>query len=169
MKGHYQLIIGGARSGKSALAEQRALASGKSCVYLATGTPGDEEMALRIDNHRRRRGDEWLLVEEPLFLAQALLANHAQDRTLLVDCLTLWLSNCLHNQTWDAQRQQLLEILPTLSGEIILVSNEVGSGIVPLGELTRRFVDESGFLNQALASICHRVTQVVAGLPQELK
>lgn len=164
-----ELILGGARSGKSAYAERRALASSKVPVYVATGWADDEEMAERIARHRADRGDGWILVEEPLHLAQALLAVDAPDRVLVVDCLTLWLSNCLHMGDWPSARDRLLSVLLQLKADVHLVSNEVGSGIVPLGPLPRRFVDESGWLHQALAGMCTRVTLVVAGLPLTLK
>jgi len=166
---HCELILGGARSGKSRLAEQRALASGLQPVYLATASAGDAEMAGRIDHHRQRRAGEWLVVEEPLALANALLQHQHDERCLVVDCLTLWLSNCLHEGCWDEQRTALLQALPELRGRIVLVSNETGLGVVPMGELTRSFVDESGFLHQELARRCHRVTLAVAGLPLDLK
>lgn len=164
-----ELILGGARSGKSGYAERRALTSGKSPVYVATGWADDEEMTERIARHRAERGEGWLLVEEPLHLAQALLAVDDPERVLVVDCLTLWLSNCLHMGDWPAARDRLLMVLPQLSADVHLVSNEVGSGIVPLGPLPRRFVDESGWLHQTLAGVCTRVTLVVAGLPLTLK
>lgn len=164
-----ELILGGARSGKSAYAERQALASGKVPVYIATGWADDDEMVARIARHRADRGDAWLLVEEPLHLAQALLAVDAPGRVLVVDCLTLWLSNCLHMGDWQAARERLLEVLPGLVADVHLVSNEVGSGIVPLGSLPRRFVDEAGWLHQALAQVCDQVTLVAAGLPLGLK
>lgn len=164
-----ELILGGARSGKSRLAERRALAGGNHLFYIATATAGDSEMAERIGDHKERRGPQWRTVEEPVRLAATLrdLARH--DRCLLVDCLTLWLSNCLHQGCWQEERDALLATLAELPGRILLVSNEVGSGIVPLGELSRRFADESGWLHQQLAQMAQRVTLVVAGLPVELK
>lgn len=165
----HQLILGGARSGKSRLAEERALASGKQLFYVATATAGDGEMVERIRIHQQRRDGSWQLLEEPVALAKLLRDHDSPDHCILVDCLTLWLSNCLYHECWEEQREQLLAVLPTLQSEVILVSNEVGSGIVPLGELSRRFADESGFLHQALAKLCGRVTLTVAGLPLELK
>lgn len=179
-----ELIIGGARSGKSSLAEARAAESGLRVVYVATAQALDGEMTRRIAHHRARRPATWGLVESPLDLAVALRRNAAPDVCLLVDCLTLWLSNLLF--AGDAARQAeagealacpllasetaaLLEILPTLPGEIILVSNEVGWGIVPANPLARLFADEQGRLNQRLASVCDRVTLVAAGLPLALK
>ncbi|NHN37250.1 bifunctional adenosylcobinamide kinase/adenosylcobinamide-phosphate guanylyltransferase [Pseudomaricurvus alcaniphilus] len=164
-----ELILGGARSGKSRLAEERARASGQQLVYIATATAGDAEMATRIHHHQARRGPEWQLLEAPLQLAATLLAEQREDRCLLVDCLTLWLSNCLHRDCWQQERQALLDAIPQLRGRIIFVSNEVGSGIVPLGALSREFADASGFLHQQLAQLCQRVTLTVAGLPLELK
>lgn len=169
-----ELILGGARSGKSALAEQRATASGLPMTYIATATAGDAEMASRIAHHRSRRPDEWRLIEEPVALATALERAAAPDRCLLVDCLTLWLSNLLFDpdhgdSRFEPELAALLKLLPTLPGELILVSNEVGMGVVPMGETTRRFVDESGRLHQRLAQLCDRVTLVVAGLPMHLK
>lgn len=167
-----ELILGGARSGKSKLAEQAAEASGLRRVYIATAQAGDDEMTQRIELHRQRRGDDWQLVEEPINLAQAL-AEQAEDGTcILVDCLTLWLSNCLFcgdDSEWQRQRLALLDVLPTLPGHIIFVSNEISMGVVPMGEVTRQFVDEIGWVHQALAEICERVTLSVAGLPHVLK
>lgn len=165
-----ELILGGARSGKSALAEKIALESGLAVTYIATATAGDEEMAGRIAHHRERRPDGWELVEEPLRLAAALQEAAATGRCLLVDCLTLWLNNVIADEAlFQRERAALLEILPALPGRVILVSNEVGMGIVPLGELTRRYCDEAGRLHQELAQICDRVTLVAAGLPLVLK
>ncbi len=164
-----ELIFGGARSGKSALAESRAGESGLEVVYLATAAAGDEEMTQRIAHHRTRRPAHWRTVEEPLQLAAALRAEATPQRCLLVDCLTLWLSNLLLGPGLEPERGRLLETLPTLPGRIILVSNEVGWGIVPMNELARRFADEQGRLNQAVAAVSDRVTLVAAGLPLALK
>lgn len=164
-----ELVLGGARSGKSRHAERTALATGAAVVYVATATAGDDAMAERIRRHRADRPADWSTVEVPLDLAGALEASAAPDRCLLVDCLTLWLSNCLGAGDWAARRQALLESLPDLPGTVLLVSNEVGQGVVPLGELSRRFVDEAGWLHQDLAAICDRVTFVTAGIPQTLK
>lgn len=166
------LILGGARSGKSALAERIAVQSGRDVVYIATAQARDDEMAQRIGHHRARRSQDWACVEEPLALATALRAHAGEGRLLLVDCLTLWLSNLLGAQdeaAFERERDALLSTLPELPGEIVLVSNEVGLGVVPLGELTRRFVDEAGRLHQSLAARCERVVFVAAGLPLALK
>lgn len=164
-----ELILGGARSGKSALAEQRARASGLFVAYIATGEAGDGEMAARIARHRARRPEEWACVEEPLRLAAALEAHAAPDRCVIVDCLTLWLTNVLLADCLAEETAAFLEILPRLPGRVLLVSNEVGGGIVPENALARRFRDEQGRLNQQVAALCGRVTLVVAGLPLELK
>ena len=168
-----ELILGGARSGKSTLAEQKAAASGLAVTYIATADPADlaedKEMLARIEHHRAQRPADWLLVEEPRYLATLLKTLAAPDRLLLVDCLTLWLSNLLHKDEVLKETQALLDALPTLPGHIILVSNEVGMGLVPLGELTRRYVDEAGRLHQKIAAIADRVTFVAAGIPLILK
>jgi len=167
-----ELILGGARSGKSKLAEQAAEASGLRRVYIATAQAGDAEMAQRIELHRQRRGDQWQLIEEPIQLAQTLKEAAREDTCILVDCLTLWLSNCLFcgdENEWPRQRAALLEALPELPGQLIFVSNEISMGVIPMGEVTRQFVDEAGLLHQALAEICDRVTLSVAGLPHVLK
>lgn len=166
-----ELVLGGARSGKSAFAQSQALASGLPVIYLATAQAGDAEMAERIAHHRAERPSDWGLVEEPLALAAALRAHAAADRCLLVDCLTLWLSNLLAagDETLTAETQALLNLLPTLPGRVLLVSNEVGQGIVPAHPLARRFRDEAGRLHQAIAQRCDRVSLVIAGLPLTLK
>lgn len=179
-----ELILGGARSGKSALAEQHALESGLAVTYIATGEAGDVEMAQRIAHHKTRRAAHWALVEEPVHLAATLRGHAAADRCLLVDCLTLWLSNLLLRgqaarqvEAGDAvdcallknQTNALFDCLPQLPGRVILVANEVGLGIVPMGAATRLFVDEAGRLNQRIAALSGRVILVAAGLPLELK
>lgn len=167
-----ELILGGARSGKSALAERLATATGEQVVYVATAQALDGEMDQRIAQHRARRPPHWHCVEEPVALAAALQAQAAEGRCLLVDCLTLWLSNLLLHpqpQMLAREREALLQVLPQLPGHVLLVSNEVGQGVVPMGELSRRFVDEAGWLHQALAAQCQRVLLVVAGLPLVLK
>jgi len=167
-----ELILGGVRSGKSRLAEEHAQASGMAVTYIATATAGDEEMRRRILQHQNRRPSNWTLVEEPLALAAALRIHAAPYRCLLVDCLTLWLTNLLCGtdpKRLQTERDAVLAVLPNLLGHIILVGNETGMGIVPQGELTRRFCDEAGILNQELARRCNRVILTVAGLPLILK
>ena len=165
------LILGGARSGKSAYAE-KLLEQSKQPLYIATAEAGDDEMQERIDHHQQQRGGQWQLIEAPIGLADAV--NTAPvEQAVLIDCLTLWLSNCLHNECWQREQQKFLEALVSRhtgnSATTIMVSNEVGHGVVPLGELSRRYVDELGRLHQTLAQQCQRVTFVVAGLPQRLK
>ncbi|HDS1734398.1 MULTISPECIES: bifunctional adenosylcobinamide kinase/adenosylcobinamide-phosphate guanylyltransferase [Pseudomonas] len=166
------LILGGARSGKSRLAEQLAEASGLAVTYIATSEPLDGEMNERVRLHRQRRPAHWQLIEEPLQLAAVLRAEAGEGRCLLVDCLTLWLTNLLmleDDQRLVAERDALLDCLQSLPGTIILVSNETGLGVVPMGELTRRYVDQAGWLHQAVAERCERVVLTVAGLPLMLK
>jgi adenosylcobinamide kinase/adenosylcobinamide-phosphate guanylyltransferase len=167
-----QLILGGARSGKSRLAERLAADSGLQVTYIATSQPVDGEMNQRVASHRQRRPDSWGLVEEPLALADVLREQAASDQCLLVDCLTLWLTNLLlldDPERLRHERDALLDIVQELPGQILFVSNETGLGVVPMGELTRRYVDEAGLLHQALAERCERVVLTVAGLPLILK
>lgn len=167
-----QLILGGARSGKSRLAERLALQSGLPVTYIATASPGDQEMYQRIEKHRSRRPSSWRLVEEPIALAQVLEQQAGEVQLLLVDCLTLWLSNlvCLEQHgVLKREVDALMELLPRLPGQVIMVSNEVGMGIVPMGELSRHFQDELGWLHQRIAEQCDRVVLTVAGLPHVLK
>jgi adenosylcobinamide kinase/adenosylcobinamide-phosphate guanylyltransferase len=167
-----ELILGGARSGKSRLAEKLAADSGLAVTYIATSQALDGEMSTRIRQHRERRPAEWALLEEPLELARVLRESASVERCLLVDCLTLWLTNLLmleDDARLLAEREALLDCLSGLPGRIILVSNETGLGVVPMGELTRRYVDEAGWLHQAIAERCQRVVFTVAGLPMLLK
>lgn len=167
-----QLILGGARSGKSRLAEQKAKDSGLSVTYVATAQAYDDEMRERIQHHQADRPADWGLIEEPLYLADRLVQIDQANQLILVDCLTLWMSNLLLNEQDDFQPQQcqkLLEVLPTLRSEIILVSNETGLGVVPMGQLSRKFVDESGRLHQQLGQIADHVVFCVAGFPMVLK
>ncbi|AXM96048.1 bifunctional adenosylcobinamide kinase/adenosylcobinamide-phosphate guanylyltransferase [Pseudomonas plecoglossicida] len=166
------LILGGARSGKSRLAEQLASDSGLPVTYIATSQPLDGEMSERVRLHRQRRPADWALVEEPLALAAVLRAEAAEGRCLLVDCLTLWLTNLLmldDEPRLAQERDALLDCLAQLPGTLILVSNETGLGVVPMGELTRRYVDQAGWLHQDVAERCQRVVLTVAGLPLMLK
>lgn len=167
-----QLILGGARSGKSRLAEQIAQDSGLKVHYVATAQALDAEMQQRIQHHQSQRPSHWQLNEEPLYLADCLQRIDAPEQLILVDCLTLWMTNLLlaDDQNLLAhQMQKLLDILPTLSSTIILVSNETGLGVVPMGELSRKFVDESGRLHQQLAQLADKVLFCVAGLSMQLK
>jgi adenosylcobinamide kinase/adenosylcobinamide-phosphate guanylyltransferase len=179
-----ELILGGARSGKSLLAEKRAAESGLRVLYLATAEARDGEMARRIAHHRERRPAEWGCAEETLHLAARLHELATPDTCVLVDCLTLWLSNLLFAgqaarqaeagepvscPLFDNETAALIELLPQLPGRIILVSNEVGWGIVPMHPISRLFADEQGRLNQQVAAACDQVTLVAAGLPLSLK
>lgn len=182
-----ELILGGARSGKSRLAEKRAIvceALGMEVIYIATAEAQDAEMAERLAHHQSSRPAHWVTVEEPVKLADILKVQAAADRCLIVDCMTLWLSALVFKGKAGAQieagkpiecalfereRQALLDVLTQLPGEIILVSNEIGSGVVPENRLARRFADEQGRLNQELAARCERVTLSVAGIPLTLR
>lgn len=167
-----QLILGGARSGKSQLAENIAQQRGIPVIYVATAQALDDEMQQRIQHHQQQRPKQWKLCEEHIFLADQLLKLDQEHQIILVDCLTLWLTNLLLAEDQDLQQQQtdkLLEILPKLKSEIILVSNETGLGVVPMGEISRRFVDEAGRLHQALGQLAHKVMFCVAGFPMILK
>lgn len=166
-----ELILGGARSGKSALAGRRAEAFAQ-VVWIATAEAGDAEMAERIARHRAERPAHWTTVEEPLRLADALRRVASADSCVVVDCLTLWLTNLLLAEDaglLERETAALLDTLPALPGAIVLVANEVGLGIVPENALARRFRDEAGRLNQRVAAVCERVTFVAAGLPLVLK
>ena len=170
------LILGGARSGKSAYAERLAQESGLPVTYIATAQVYDAEFGARIAHHQVRRPTTWKTVEVPHRLAAALNAEVAHDRCVIVDCLTLWLAQCICPEClpaegidWPTERAALLETLSTVPGQVILVSNEVGMGIVPLGEINRQFQDEQGRLNQAVAKIATEVVFVAAGLPLKLK
>ena len=178
------LVFGGARSGKSAFAERLAQDSGNDVVYVATSRAGDGEMATRIAHHRARRPPEWRTVEEHLALADVLHAQCAPGRVVLVDCLTLWLSNLMfcdgreYPEVGDIdlparfhdERAALLDALDAgLAGDVVFVSNEVGMGIVPWGAISRSFADEAGRLNQAVAARVERAVLVAAGLPLVLK
>jgi adenosylcobinamide kinase/adenosylcobinamide-phosphate guanylyltransferase len=179
----HTLVLGGARSGKSAFAENLAATSGKEVIYIATAQPGDVEMQLRIDHHRQRRPAQWITVEEPLALGKILREWDARDRVLLVDCLTLWLANLLFAESNEfpdvgsvklpevlhEQRACFLQALAQASGDVVLVSNEVGMGVVPYGAVSRCFTDEAGRLNQAVAAVCERAVLIAAGLPLVLK
>src|SRR5471030_2444722 len=177
------LVLGGARSGKSGYADRLAIESVKEVVYIATATASDVEMTARIAHHRAGRPSEWLTVEEPLALGNQLLRWSSPDRLILVDCLTLWLSNLLFSSgetypevgeitlpaLFHEQQDMLASALTKCTSDVVLVSNEVGMGIMPFGAISRCFVDEQGRLNQAMAAICDRAVFVAAGLPLVLK
>ena len=164
------LVLGGARSGKSAFAEGLVWRARGRCVHVATAEPVDAEMAGRIEAHRARRGEGWYTVEAPVELAEAIRRESVPQTCLLVDCLTVWLGNLMHHgHDVDAAREALLASLATASGPVVLVANEVGLGIVPDNAMARAFRDHAGRLNQAVAGLAGRVYFVAAGLPLRLK
>jgi adenosylcobinamide kinase / adenosylcobinamide-phosphate guanylyltransferase len=162
------LITGGARSGKSQYAERRAIELGGRPLYVATAEANDEEMVQRIAEHRNRRGTQWRTIEEPLELAEALLAEHGKTDCALVDCLTLWISNLLIRRDDKYAREkveELIEKLQQLNFHLVFVTNEVGSGIVPDNPLARKFRDLAGWTNQRVAQAANEVILMVAGVP----
>lgn len=174
-------ILGGARSGKSAHAERLAAESGLPVTYIATARVGDAEFAERVKLHRGRRPAHWTLVEAPLDLAGALREADRAGHCVLIDCLTLWLANLLCSKEAmsdeiavlpDSARDAFAQFdaaLGQTKGKVIVVSNEIGLGVVPLGSVTRLYVDELGRLNQRVAAASTRATLMVAGLPLALK
>ena len=172
MNNHKTLILGGVRSGKSRLAERLAIESKQPVVYIATATALDDEMHARITAHQQRRPDNWQVIEEPIKLATALSSHATAESCILVDCLTLWLTNLLtasDPSLFESERDALFSVLPELTSRIILVSNETNMGITPMGALSRRYCDEAGRLHQELAQLCDQAILTVAGLPQVLK
>jgi adenosylcobinamide kinase / adenosylcobinamide-phosphate guanylyltransferase len=163
------LVLGGARSGKSRHAETLAMAAPSPWIYVATAEPFDDEMKARIAEHRARRGEKWRTIEAPLDLAGAIDGAPA-GAAALVDCLTLWLNNVLfNNRDIDAETARLEATLAARQGPVVLVSNEVGSGIVPDNAQARRFRDLQGRLNQRIAARADHVVLLVAGLPMVVK
>ena len=164
------LVLGGARSGKSLFAERLIEECGLEAWYIATAQAHDAEMTERISRHRRRRADVWRTIEEPLHLAEALDNATSPSRGVLVDCLTLWLANIMACGRSPGQDiDGLLHVLGSATGQIVLVSNEVGMGIVPENALARTFRDEAGAMHQRIAAMAGRVVLVTAGLPLVLK
>lgn len=168
------LILGGARSGKSCYAQQLACDSGASVIFVATARVLDDEVSARVKQHQVDRPAEWTTIEEPLCLADTLRCYSKSDTIILVDCLTMWVMNLLAEAEQDSQRlqremQMLFACIPELPGQVLFVSNETGMGVIPMGELTRQFVDESGRLHQRLAQLVDHVTLMVAGLPHTIK
>jgi adenosylcobinamide kinase/adenosylcobinamide-phosphate guanylyltransferase len=165
-------IIGGARSGKSKYAEELAATYNLPVTYVATATAFDSEMIARIEHHQARRPEHWLLHECPLELVGLLKIEAQKQQVILVDCLTLWINNQLHNnphQNFSLLFSELTSAARNSRAHIIFVANEVGLGIIPMGEITRQFVDEAGRLNQQLAQAANHVIFMVAGLPMSLK
>jgi len=166
-----ELIVGGARSGKSRYAEECALKYNDYPFYIATAEAGDGEMAERIDQHQSRRGEQWRVIEAPLYLSQ-ILGKLKNNESTVVDCLTLWLSNWLcqeDRQGWIDERERFLAGLNHIQGALWLVSNETGMGVIPTGSLARKFVDESGKLHQDIAQQADTVTQMLCGIPNRIK
>ena len=161
------LILGGARSGKSARALELAPAPH---VFIATAEALDGEMEARIRAHQAERGPDWGLAEAPLELADAIRAHAGEGVTLLVDCLTLWLSNLMHHERdVEAETEALIAALAGVPGRVVLVSNEIGMGLSPMNALGRAFRDAQGRLNQRIAAVADHVEFVAAGLPLTLK
>ena len=168
--GRVILYIGGARSGKSRLAQTRAESMPNELVYLATAHAGDEEMTERITRHRAERGTRWRTVEVPFELPQELTKNEFAGQVLLVDCLTLWLSNLLlAERDVAAAQRDFVSALSVVDATVLLVTNEVGMGIVPENALARRFRDEAGRMHQQIAANAHEVWLVAAGLGLAMK
>ena len=166
------LILGGVRSGKSRYAAKLVQEQACPVTLIVTGAALDEEMAARIEAHRANRPAAWSVVEEPTRLAATLVARAGPNRLILVDCLTLWLSNLLCSDDPDALRREsrnLIDVLPALPGHCLMVANEVGLGIIPVSALARRFADEAGTMHQELAALCDRVVFMAAGLPLTMK
>ncbi len=168
---HVCFVFGATRSGKSRFAEQLVTQTGLERVYIATAVAGDAEMSERIARHRSRRGDDWITIEEPVEIERVLRAAMAEcDRVALVDCLTIWLANLMATDHGiDHYTTSLLRHLAEIRTPIVLVSNEVGSGIVPDNALARTFRDDLGTLNRRVAEIAGRVVLVSAGIPLTLK
>ena len=168
-----ELILGGARSGKSHYAEVCAAESGLDVLYVATAQAHDDEMQQRIEHHKQQRPAHWQLIEEPINLISVLKENANTSTCILVDCLTLWISNQLcserHKHQIEKNINKMVESVINLPGRIIFVSNEVSMGIIPMGEINRQFVDEAGRLHQRLATVCDNVTLMVAGIPTTIK
>ena len=164
------LILGGARSGKSAYAEKLVLSCGLSPIYIATGEPRDDEMQTRIEHHKQRRGTMWTTIEEPLALCDVLKNNATATHIILVDCLTLWLSNLMMaDKNINLEIGRLTTLIPELSGPVVFVSNEVGMGLVPETTIGRDFRDHQGRLNQHIAQVANTVSFIAAGYPIILK
>lgn len=163
-------VLGGARSGKSEFAEELVLAMGLKPIYLATGRAYDDEMEDRIATHKERRGANWETVEEPLALSDALMQSDFEGRVILVDCLTLWVTNLMMaGADIKTECEQLANTLLKLKTPVVLVSNEVGLSIIPENKMAREFRDYAGFVNQRIAKISNEAYFIAAGLPLKLK
>ena len=166
------LVLGGVRSGKSAFAQEQVAACGKPVCYVATSQVWDADMADRVRLHKDNRPKEWRLIEEPVALASVLHSLNSPDQAVIVECFALWMTNLLgleNEVRLEEEKQALLMAIEVFEGDLVLVSSEVGLGIMPMNALARRFGDEAGAMNQALAKLTDRVTFVAAGLPLPLK
>ena len=169
MKMNKTLLLGGARSGKSELAEMLCIASGYQPVYLATATITDSQFAERINKHKARRGQSWILVEETIEIA-SVISSAQSKQIILIDCLTLWLSNLIHHEKdFECYLQELCNAIALCKAHLVFVSSEVGWGIHPQTAIGRTFRDKAGYMHQAVARLCANVALVVAGLPMMLK
>lgn len=165
-----KFVLGGARSGKSAYAEDLAESAGNTPIYIATAEIFDSEMESRVALHRERRGPHWQLVEAPVNLPQAIIASDNKDSVILIDCLSVWITNILvHEQDTDAATDDLIRALSACHATVILVASETGLGIVPENKLSRRFRDANGRLNQAVAALADDVFFVTAGIALRIK
>lgn len=163
-------IIGGARSGKSRYAENLARNSGSDVIYIATAQAYDDEMQERIDQHKNQRPSQWDVFEESLEISNVIDNESSSSNCLLIDCLTLWVTNLLcEDKNIADYKQQLIDALSNAKGDVILVSNETGMGVVPMGKLTRRYCDEAGWLHQEVAVLADQVVLMVAGIPVVIK
>ena len=166
------LVLGGVRSGKSAFAQEQVASSGKPVSYVATSQVWDEGMAERVRLHKANRPGDWQIIEEPLALAKVLNSLNSPEQAVIVECLTLWMTNllCLEDEArLEEEKRALVSAVEAFEGDLVLVSSEVGLGIMPMNALARRFGDEAGIMNQTLAKLTDRVTFVAAGLPLPLK
>jgi adenosylcobinamide kinase/adenosylcobinamide-phosphate guanylyltransferase len=164
------LILGGARSGKSRHAESLAEDHDGQKIYIASGEAGDEEMHSRIARHREQRGPRWTTIEVPTAVVEAVAGNDGAENFILIDCVTLWVANLMHaGRDVAAETGRLARLMPELSARLVIVSNEVGLGIVPDNALARAFRDAAGKANQALAGAADEVLFIAAGLPLKLK
>lgn len=161
-------ILGGAKSGKSRYAEEQLAIYPQPWVYLATGRAWDDEMTSKIQEHQQRRGMGWVTIEEPIEIANYL--SHAKEGVILIDCLTLWLTNLMIDQrSIQDETKKLIEVLQSHQGVVFIVSNEVGQGIVPADPMSRAFRNYAGKLHQEIAQIADRFTFIVAGYPVQMK
>ena len=172
MKGRNVLVTGGQKSGKSRYALMLADAVGGEKFFVATAQPLDGDMARRIERHRMERGEQWKTIEEPVAIAPVLDKLRGSDGVLIIDCLTLWTSNMLEQADETAFLQKVEELSQSVAkfgGTVILVTNEVGLGIIPAGPVAREYCNRLGMVNQKMAEVCHSVVMLVAGLPIFIK